>query len=70
MLLEIIDLAKYANCINDFVLYDKAINNLFESFDKCPNEKDDALVNISWLAKKYDIFKNDERIIKLLKKVK
>ena len=36
MLLEIIDIAKYANAINDFVLFDKTVKKLCDMFDKYP----------------------------------
>ena len=42
MLLEIIDIAKYANAINDFVLFDKIVKRLCDMFDRCLNEKNDA----------------------------
>lgn len=39
MLLEIIDIAKYANAINDFVLFDKTVKKLCDIFDRCQMRK-------------------------------
>lgn len=70
MLLEIIDIIKYANAINDFVLFDKTVKKLCDIFDRCPNEKNDALLQIFFLSEKFELFKNDARIKKLLKNTK
>lgn len=70
MLLEIIDIAKYANAINDFVLFDKTVKKLCDMFDICPNEKNDALLQLSFLSDKIELFKNDGRIKNLLKNTK
>ena len=70
MLLEIIDIAKYANAINDFVLFDKTVKKLCDMFDRCQNEKNDALLQIFSLSEKFELFKNDARIKKLLKNTK
>lgn len=70
MLLEIIDIAKYANAINDFVLFDKTVKKLCDMFDRYHNEKNDALLQIFFLSEKFELFKNDARIKKLLKNTK
>ena len=70
MLLEIIDIAKYANAINDFVLFDKTVKQLCDMFDRYPNEKNDALLQLSFLSEKIELFKNDGRIKNLLKNTK
>ena len=70
MLLEIIDIAKYANVINDFVLFDKTVKKLCDIFDRFQNEKNDALLQLSFLSEKIELFKNDGRIKNLLKNTK